>query len=122
LLYILIRSNVLGVGVRTMIAGASVSWPVIGDGYRADLKLTDAHLWLFAEAYCLGYLAVVFDVNRKLRVALQDANNLEDARKKAEGYAAGYLRYLGAGDMPEVRWESNQRTRAARLGQPKTLA
>ena len=93
-----------------MSAGARLSWPVIGDGYHADLKLTDVHLWLFAEAYCLGYLAVVFDVNRKLRVALQDASSLEDARKKAEGYAAGYLRYLRAGDMPDVRWESNPRT------------
>jgi hypothetical protein len=98
-----------------MSAGARISWPVIGDGYQADLKLADAHLWLFAEAYCLGYLAVVFDVNRKFRVALQDGNDLEDARKKAEGYAAGYLRYLGAGDMPDVCWESNRRTRAARL-------
>jgi hypothetical protein len=105
-----------------MSTGARLSWPVIGDGYQADLNLTEAHLWLFAEAYCLGYLAVVFDVNRKFRVALQDANSLEDARKKAEGYAAGYLRYLGAGDLPDVRWESNPRTRAAQLRQLKALA
>src|SRR5262245_40718204 len=72
-----------------MSASARPSWPVIGDGYQADLHVTDAHLWLFAEVYCLGYLAVVFDVNHKLKVVMQDASDLEDAKKKAEGYAAG---------------------------------
>lgn len=105
-----------------MSAGAHPTWPVIGDGYQADLRLKDAHLWLFAEVYCLGYLAVVFDVNHKSKVALEDAKSLEDARKKAEGYAAGYLRYLGAGDMPEVRWEHNPRSKTALLRQLRPSA
>jgi len=101
---------------------ARLSWPVIGDGYQANLQVKNAHLWLFAEVYCLGHLAVVFDVNRKSKVVVEDANNLDDARKKAEGYAAGYLRYLGAGDLPEVHWESNPRSRAAQLRHLKALA
>ncbi|HEY6946182.1 MAG TPA: hypothetical protein VI431_13665 [Candidatus Acidoferrum sp.] len=101
-----------------MSASAGPSWPVIGDGYQADLQVTNAHLWLFAEVYCLGYLAVVFDVNRKLKVAVQDATDLEDAKKKAEGYAAGYLRYLGAGDLPDIHWDPNPRNRTT---QPRRL-
>ena len=98
-----------------MSASAGPSWPVIGDGYQADLQVTNAHLWLFAEVYCLGYLAVVFDVNHKLKVAVQDAADLEDAKKKAEGYAAGYLRYLGAGDLPDIHWDHNPRNHTAQL-------
>lgn len=102
--------------------GNGISWPVIGDGYHADLQANTAHLWLFAEVYCLGYLAIVFDVTRKSRVVLEDAGNLEDARKKAEGYAAGYLHYLGVGDMPEVRWQSNPRSRGGQVRGLKALA
>src|SRR5690242_20854173 len=98
-----------------MSASARPSWPVVGHGYQADLQVSNAHLWLFAEVYCLGHLAVVFDVNRKLKVAVEDAINLEDAKKKAEGYAAGYLRYLGAGDLPDVRWDPNPRTLPAQI-------
>ena len=101
---------------------ARLSWPVIGDGYQADMKVNNAHLWLFAEVYCLGHLAVVFDVNRKSKVAVEDAISLDDARRKAEGYAAGYLRYLGAGDMPDVHWEPNPRSKAAQLRHLKSLA
>ena len=103
-------------------SGAGVSWPVIGDGFHADLQANTAHLWLFAEVYCLGYLAIVFDVTHKFRVALEDASNLDDARKKAEGYAAGYLHYLGVGDMPDVCWECNPRSRAAQARHLKALA
>lgn len=104
-----------------MSASARPSWPVIGDGYQADLQVTNAHLWLFAEVYCLGYLAVVFDVHRKLKVAVEDASDLEDAKKKAEGYAAGYLRYLGAGDLPEIHWDANPRNHIGRLRRLKGL-
>jgi len=86
------------------------------------MQVNGAHLWLFAEVYCLGHLAVVFDVNRKSKVAVEDAVSLDDARKKAEGYAAGYLRYLGAGDMPDVHWESNPRSTTARLRHLKASA
>src|SRR5258707_5944395 len=88
-------------------------FPVAGDGYQAEVKAKTEHLRLFAEVYSLGYLAVVYDVNRENRVSREDANNLDDAKAKAESMAAGYLRYRGAELLPPVEWVMNPQSKAA---------
>jgi hypothetical protein len=80
-------------GVVQMATGIRPGFPVAGDGYQAEVQAKKEHLRLFAELYSLGYLAVVYDVNRKNRVSREDANDLDDAKAKAESMAAGYLRY-----------------------------
>jgi len=96
-----------------MSLGIRPGFPVAGDGFQAEVKIKDQHLRLFAEVYSLGYLAVVFDVNRKQRVSREDADNLDDAKTKAESLAAGYLRYRGAGELPSVTWVLNPQSKAA---------
>src|SRR5260370_26152034 len=96
-----------------MDTGIRPGCPVAGDGYQADVKIKNEHLRLFAEVYSLGYLAVVYDVNRKNRVSREDANDLDDAKAKAEGMAAGYLRYRGAEPLPKVEWVLNPQSKAA---------
>lgn len=93
--------------------GTRPGFPVAGDGYWAEVKSGDEHLRLFAEVYSLGYLAVVFDVNRKERIAREDADDLDEAKKKAEGRAAGYLHYRGAGALPKIEWQLNAQSKAA---------
>ena len=93
--------------------GAKPGFPVPGDGYFAEVKAGNQHLRLFAEVYSLGYLAVVFDVSRKERVAREDANDLDEAKKKTEGLAAGYLRFRGAGPLPRVKWQLTAQSKAA---------
>jgi hypothetical protein len=70
--------------------GTRPGFPVAGDGYWAEVQSGDQYLRLFSEVYSLGYLAVVFDVNRKAKVVREDADNLDEAKKQAEGLAAGY--------------------------------
>ncbi len=99
-----------------MSLGIRPGFPVAGDGYQAEVKIKDQNLRLFAEVYSLGYLAVVFDVNLKQKVSLEDADNLDDAKTKAESLADGYLRYRGAGELPPVTWVLNPQSRAATGG------
>jgi hypothetical protein len=93
--------------------GTRPGLPVAGDGYQAGVKAKCRHLRLFAEVYPLGYFAAVFDLNTKQTVARGDADNLDDAKKKAESLAAGYLRYWGAGELPAVEWNLNAQSRSA---------
>jgi hypothetical protein len=95
-----------------MSLGVRPGFPVAGDGYQAEVKVKDQYLRLFAEVYSLGYLAVVFDMNRKQRVSREDADNLDDAKAKAESLAAGYLRYRGVGELPLVAWVLNPQSKA----------
>lgn len=96
-----------------MSMGTRPGFPVAGDGYYAELKIKDQYLRLFAEVYSLGYLAVVFDMNMKQRVAREDADNLDDAKRKAESLAAGYLHYRAAGELPVIKWDLNAQSRSA---------
>jgi hypothetical protein len=98
-----------------MATGIRPGFPVGGDGYTADVKSGGEHLRLFAEVYSLGFLAVVYDVNRKTKVSANDADNLDDVKARAESVAAGYLRYRGAGNLPEVAWSLNAQSRAATI-------
>jgi hypothetical protein len=63
--------------------GTRPDFPVAGDGYWAEVQSDGEYLRLFAEVYSLGYLAVVFDVNRKARAAREDADDLDEAKKKS---------------------------------------
>jgi hypothetical protein len=47
------------------------------------------------------------------KVPWEDADNLDEAKKKAEGLAAGYLHYRGAGALPKVEWQLNEQSKAA---------
>jgi hypothetical protein len=93
--------------------GTRPGFPVAGDGFWAQMRSGDEHLRLFAEVYFLGYLAVVFDVNRKTKLPGQDANNLDEAKKKAEGIPAGYLHYRGSGALPKIEWQLNQQSKSS---------
>ncbi len=93
--------------------GTRPGFPVAGDGYWAEVQSSGECLRLFAEVYSLGYLAVVFDVNRKARAAREDADDLDEAKKRAEALAAGYLHYRGAGALPKVEWQLNSQSKAA---------
>jgi hypothetical protein len=91
--------------------GAGSGFPVAGEGYYAELKTNDQHLRLFAELYPLGYVAVVYDMNRKQYISREDANDFDGARRLAEESATRYSRYLGLGDLPRVAWRLNQQAR-----------
>src|SRR5258708_27959539 len=96
-----------------MATGIRPGFPVAGDGYWAEIRVGTEHLRLFAEVYSLGYLAVVYDVNRNRKLPFEDADNLDDAKAKAESMAAGYLRYRTAGELPRVEWMLNPQSKAA---------
>lgn len=53
-------------------------FPVVGDGFRADVNIGQHHLRLFAEVYELGYVAVLYGMNAYHEVARNDADNLDD--------------------------------------------
>src|SRR6266852_3041541 len=96
-----------------MATGIRPGFPVAGDGYQAEVEAKEEHLRLFAEVYSLGFLAVVYDMNREHRVSREDADNLDDAKAKAESLAAGYLRYRGVEPLPPVEWVLNPQSKAA---------
>jgi len=90
--------------------GIRPGFPILGDGYQADVVANSHHLKLFAEVALLGYDAVVFDVNTNVRVSKESADNLDDAKEKAEQLAAAYLRHRGA-VLPPAQWELNPQSR-----------
>jgi hypothetical protein len=59
--------------------------PTVGDGFRAEVRVGGQYLCLFSEVYELGHRAVVYDINAEHEVSRQEANDLEDGEKKAEG-------------------------------------
>jgi len=87
-------------------------FPRVGDGYQADIVLADLHLRLFAEAYELGYVAVVHDMKLGQAVAKEDADGLDSAKARAEELAAGYLKHAGRGELPTVEWHLNPQSRS----------
>jgi hypothetical protein len=86
-------------------------FPVVGDGFIAEVEVGGQHLRLFSEVYELGYCAVVYDVNAKHEVARHDTDSLEDGRKKAEESAGNYLKHVhGIAPLPYVNWQMNAQT------------
>jgi hypothetical protein len=80
--------------------------------FHPSRGLLAAILSLFPRRFQLP-ITVVYDVNRKERIARMDANDLDEAKKKSEGLAAGYLHYRGAGSLPESQWQLNAQSKAA---------
>lgn len=87
-------------------------FPVNGDGFRADVIAGQHRLRLFAEVYELGHVAVVYDMNTHNEVARNDADNLDDAMRRAELAAGDYLRHLDGTVLPALNWEMNAQMRA----------
>lgn len=87
-------------------------FPVNGDGFRADVIAGQHHLRLFAEVYELGHVALVYDMNTHNEVSRNDADNLDDAMRRAERAAADYLRHLDDAVLPALNWEMNAQMRA----------
>ena len=86
-------------------------FPVVGDGFVANIEVGGQHLRLFSEIYELGHRAVVYDVNAKHEVTRHDADSLEDGKKMAEESAANYLKYVhGISPLPAVNWQMNAQT------------
>jgi hypothetical protein len=86
-------------------------FPVVGDGFVADVDVSGQHLRLFSEIYELGHRAVVYDVNSKHEVARNDADSLEHGKEVAEESAANYLKYVhGITPLPAVNWQLNAQT------------
>jgi len=87
-------------------------FPVRGDGFWADVVAGQHHLRLFAEVYELGHVAVVYDLNAHREVQRNDANNLDDAMRRAEQFATDYLTHLDGTALPAVNWQMNAQTQA----------
>jgi hypothetical protein len=83
------------------------------DGLWAEVKSGDQHLRISAEVYARSYLAGVFDVTRKQKVAQELADDLDSAKRKAEELAARYLRYRGTDALVIVEWQLNAQRKAA---------
>jgi hypothetical protein len=79
----------------------------VSDGYWAEAKSGNEHLRAFVEAYSVGYLAGVYDENRRQKVAQDVADDIEEAMRKAEELAARYLRYRGTDVLLRFNWQLN---------------
>ena len=81
-------------------------FPIAGEGYLAEVKVNNYHLRLFAEAYPLGHVAVVYDVGARREVLREDADDLDQAKQKAEEGINRLLKSVGA-QSPEIQWQMN---------------
>ena len=86
-------------------------FPVYGDGYWAEVKMQDQYLRLFSGVYELGHVALVYDMNAHCDIDRQNADDLEDAKKKAEKIAAEYVRRMTNATLPPVEWKMNAQTK-----------
>jgi hypothetical protein len=86
---------------------AMSGFPIAGEGYFAEVKTNKYQLRLFAEAYPLGHVAVVYDVGAKQDVFRDDADDLNQAKQKVEEAVGKLLTSVGA-QLPEIHWQMNQ--------------
>jgi len=84
------------VGVQS----ASEISPRRGAGFRADVKTDGEHLRLFAQVEEQGWIASVYNMNRRKWIAGDDwASDAADAKRRAEHRA----RYFIPGEY-EITW------------------
>ena len=88
-------------------ADAPIVFPRDGQGFRAEVKIgNDIHLVLMATHSALGPAATIFDASvKKWWPEREFAEDLDDARRKAEARVHKWYRYVGRKDpFPEIVW------------------
>lgn len=80
--------------------------PREGQGFRAEIRFGNAHLVLMAVHTGLGPAMAIFDAKSgKWWPQREWADDIEDAKQKAERHARAYCRAVDPrSPLPEIRW------------------
>jgi hypothetical protein len=84
-------------------------FPREGQGFRAEIKLgDDIYLILMATHTALGPAATIFDAKlKKWWPEREWAEDIDDAKRKAEARARQWYRYVGRKEpFPEPNWQA----------------
>jgi len=86
----------------------TVTFPKEGEGFRADVKVgDDIHLVLMATHTAVGPVMGIYDARvKRWWPERQWADDIDDARAKAEAAARKWYRYVGRKEpFPAITWE-----------------
>ncbi len=86
---------------------AEIVFPREGQGFRAEVKIgDDIHLVLMATHSALGPASTVYDARlKKWWPEREWAEDIEDAKRKAEARARQWYKYVGRKEpFPELHW------------------
>jgi hypothetical protein len=76
-----------------------------GDGYEAEVSVAGQHLSLLAHINENGYVAFVFDKNRRKALGdPQSVTDFDDGKQYAIHIAATYLQQFTKEKFPTVEW------------------
>ena len=95
-----------------MPAVSAIEFPREGQGFRAELKIgDDYHILLMATHTAVGPVTAIYDVkHNKWWKERQWAEDIDDAKKKAEATVRVYYRALGLRDpFPTLVWAETDR-------------
>lgn len=85
---------------------AAIVFPREGQGFRAELRIGEEHIVLLAAHSALGPASAIYDAKRKKWWSEREwAEDIEDAKQKAEGRARKWYKAVGFKEpFPELRW------------------
>lgn len=86
---------------------AAIEFPREGQGFRAEVRIgDDIHLVLMATHTALGPATTIYDVKlKKWWPEREWAEDIEDAKRKAEARARLWYRYVGRKEpFPALQW------------------
>jgi hypothetical protein len=87
---------------------SAIVFPREGQGFRAEVKIGDqVHLVLMATHSAMGPAASVFDAKTKKWFSNREwADDIDDAKARAERIAKGWYKYVGLKEpFPALEWK-----------------
>jgi hypothetical protein len=88
---------------------ACQSFPMLDEGFWAEIKVGGEHLRLFSERNALGVQTSVYNVNTKSWIAPSElVDDIEQGKEKAVAYAEAHLKRVANLELPSLVWKRSR--------------
>jgi hypothetical protein len=85
------------------------SFPMLDEGFWAEIKVGGEHLRLFSERNALGMQTSVYNVNTKTWIAPSETvEDVEQGKERAVARAEAYLKQIANLELPTLVWKRSR--------------
>ena len=85
------------------------SFPMLDEGFWAEIKVGGEHLRLFSERNALGVQTSVYNVNTKTWIAPSETfEDIEQGNNRAAARAEAYLYQIANLELPPLVWKRSR--------------